>query len=236
MEYDIGLQAGKKVAKKVDAFIKSLHKNDDDNFDPVKKKVSPDGDAVYHWCEPWGINCLKLTALLEKYDDADEDDCAYKMVVYSDDAAPDLYCNRPGFDCFDELRAGLMFPDFFHTTEDPVHDVALIEKPRGKVMSKHDVKKLMDALPDCQLCCVGGFPLTEKTDLMGFITLDAAKKLRGGRASEAGSPEQLSGLLEAMLVPFLKNKLLGPGCQTFRIGAALVPGIRLLDLLIIQGI
>lgn len=53
--YEIGLQAGKEVAAKVDALIASLHHGDacGENFDPIKKKVLSDGSTVYKWYQKW---------------------------------------------------------------------------------------------------------------------------------------------------------------------------------------
>ena len=53
--YEIGLQAGKEVAARVDALIASLHHTDKrgENFDPIKRMVLSDGSTVYRWYQKW---------------------------------------------------------------------------------------------------------------------------------------------------------------------------------------
>ena len=51
--YTIGLQAGRNVVEKVNAFIKKHHQSDTHNFDPERYKVMKDGSSIYEWYMKW---------------------------------------------------------------------------------------------------------------------------------------------------------------------------------------
>lgn len=228
ISYEIGLQAGKRVAEKVDSLISQLYVDDYNNFDPVKKKTSPNGTATYHWCEKWNRNCRKLEALLHGYDDEslpetkDEEELeayAYKLIAYSDEDVPMFLYNSPGFDFF-SIEAGLLFPDSFYQDDaaKPVHDIALIEKTADDMLTRDDIRRLMDALNGDDVCYIDRFPTSKGLFLTGFATAEAVRKLRADRCVPAGCSTWLSGYLSAELMTTLGNGLLGPRAQVFKMG------------------
>lgn len=135
--YTIGLQAGRNVATKVDAFIKSQHKSDSygENFDPEAKRTLSDGSTTYRWYmkrDPfWFKDEKELVGILDSFDDLNEDeDDAYKLVAIGDKGGRDERGNEIGYDTFDGLYGSSVveFPDSFETSEDAVQvEQALID-------------------------------------------------------------------------------------------------------------
>ena len=128
--YDIGLQAGKKVAEAVDAFIKAEHKGEKpgENFDPKKRKVLSDGSTVYQWnmkWQPsWFANEKRFVGILAGFNDGqlpdeleiDEPvDYAYKLVCVGDEGGQDERSNTYGYEYFDGLynACQVTYPDEF---------------------------------------------------------------------------------------------------------------------------
>ena len=116
--YVVGLQAGRKVTEKVDAFIKAEHKGNGygQNFDPEERKTLSDGSTIYKWqmkWQPtWYENERKFISTLAEFDDAfiellcDDDDIeeyAYKLVAAGDEGGQDERGNEIGFESFDGL-------------------------------------------------------------------------------------------------------------------------------------
>lgn len=124
--YDIGLQAGKTVAEKVDEFIKN-----EKNFAPKRRKELRDGSVVYQWYMKWNPYLFtdekKFCELLEEFDDdgdwLDDDeqykDKAYKFVGVGDEGGNEEFGNEAGNDLFDCLydACEVTFPDEFWEEE-----------------------------------------------------------------------------------------------------------------------
>ena len=115
--YDIGLQAGKKVAEKINGFIKAENKSETQNFNPVKQKTLEDGTTVYKWYMKWAPYMTeeerRLLDVLDEfryidgtYFDIPENeliDYAFKLVAVGDEGGEDEYYNPLGEEYFDEL-------------------------------------------------------------------------------------------------------------------------------------
>lgn len=136
--YNIGLQAGREVAKDVDAFIKAEHKSDKlgDNFDPSARKELKDGSVIYSWYMKWDPSWYqdekRFMAVLDKFSDEaveevvneedfidDADVFAWKLVAVGDEGGQDERGNWLGFDTFDGLynAAAVTFPESFDEPE-----------------------------------------------------------------------------------------------------------------------
>lgn len=106
--YDIGLQTGKKLAKKVDAVIKQLHNSDEygDNMDPINRKELDDS-VVYRWNMKWQPLYYKdeqrLIAILDEYEDSKDEDYAYKLIAVGDSGGQDERGNEIGYELFEGL-------------------------------------------------------------------------------------------------------------------------------------
>ena len=106
--YDIGLQTGKKLAKKVDAVIKQLHNSDEygDNMDPINRKELDDS-VVYRWNMKWQPHYYKdeqrLIAILDEYEDSKDEDYAYKLIAVGDSGGQDERGNDIGYELFEGL-------------------------------------------------------------------------------------------------------------------------------------
>lgn len=129
--YNIGLQAGKKVAEAVDAFIKAEHKGDTLglNFDPEKRKTLSDGTTVYKWSMKWAPSFYKdegrFVEVLKGFDDnklpfddlfADgTEEYGYKLVAVGDEGGQDKMGNSIGYEIFDGLynACEVTYPDEF---------------------------------------------------------------------------------------------------------------------------
>ena len=114
--YNIGLQAGKKVAEAVDAFIKAEHKGDTLglNFDPEKRKTLSDGTTVYKWSMKWAPSFYKdegrLVEVLKGFDDkqlpfddlfaAGTEEYGYKLVAVGNEGGQDEMSNSIGYEFF----------------------------------------------------------------------------------------------------------------------------------------
>jgi hypothetical protein len=117
--YEIGLQAGKDVAKEIDAFIVQEHKSDKagENFDPEKRYTLDDGTSVYFWYQKWMPDLYsqqdRLLKTLNKFDNESMDkeislghsieSKAWKLVAVGDEGGFDEYGNLEGFEEFDGL-------------------------------------------------------------------------------------------------------------------------------------
>ena len=118
--YTIGLQAGKKVAEKVDAFIAAEHKSDrlGENFDPEKKYQAADSSTVYIWSMKWQPSWYEvekrfIDVLEEFYEDGPlakvfgekefPEEYAWKLVAVGNEGGDDERGNEIGFEIFDEL-------------------------------------------------------------------------------------------------------------------------------------
>ncbi len=124
--FDVGLQAGEKVSKEIDAFVDKIHDadNPEESFDPVKRKTLSDGSTIYLWTIQWyKFSCtekgMEFLRLLKKFSDdngvdPDDEGCAYKLVAVGEDGSFEERCNYAGSDLFEELRHGLCFPDEWH--------------------------------------------------------------------------------------------------------------------------
>lgn len=133
--YDVGLQAGKKVAEAVDAFIEQEHKGNKrmENFDPDKTKVLSDGSKIYRWNMKWDPSWFddekRFVAVLFQFNDEnlpdedticengeDFDDYAYKLVAVGDEGGQDKICNSYGDNYFDGIYndCSVTYPDEFH--------------------------------------------------------------------------------------------------------------------------
>lgn len=123
--YDIGLQAGKIVAEKVDEFIKN-----EQNFNPKRRKRLRDGSVVYQWYMKWNPYLFKdeqrFCDLLETFDDlgtwiSDEQykNMAYKLVCVGDEGGNEELGNEAGNELFDCLydACEVTFPDEFWEEE-----------------------------------------------------------------------------------------------------------------------
>lgn len=114
---EIGLQAGKNVAEKVDEFIRSEHRDDNlDNFDPNNRKELADGTVIYTWYMKWYPDWYKdqkrFRDLLLTFDDVQAyEDNAWKLVVVGDEG---------GYDSFDGLYLdrSITFPEPWKENED----------------------------------------------------------------------------------------------------------------------
>lgn len=122
--YDIGLQAGKTVAEKVDEFIKN------EQFNPKRRKRLRDGSVVYQWYMKWNPYLFKdeqrFCDLLETFDDlgtwiSDEQykNMAYKLVCVGDEGGNEELGNEAGNELFDCLydACEVTFPDEFWEEE-----------------------------------------------------------------------------------------------------------------------
>ena len=95
--YNIGLQAGKEVAKAVDSFIEAENKGELNNFNPINRKVLSDESVIFHWCMKWKPSWYedekRFVAVLDQFENdklkknQDDDyyyDRAYKLVAVGD--------------------------------------------------------------------------------------------------------------------------------------------------------
>ena len=116
--FDIGLQAGKTVAEKVDKFIK------DEEFTPKNRKELRDGSVIYYWYTKWQPYWYedekKFLSLLHSFDGIDRNSeeyetTAYKLVAVGDEGGQDEFDNEAGYEIFDGLFIdyGINFPETF---------------------------------------------------------------------------------------------------------------------------
>ncbi len=123
--YDVGLQAGKKVAEKIDEFIRNEHKSEKENFDPKKRKTLKDGTTVYQWYKIWQPEWFedekRFVKVLKQFEDFDFDgtpeeiDYAFKLVAVGDEGSEDSISNCLGDEYFDGLYNAhcVTYPDGF---------------------------------------------------------------------------------------------------------------------------
>ena len=110
--FQIGLQAGKKAAEKVDVYNKDMM------CTLEGRKELKNGSVIYKWCMKWNPGLYKeeegLIELLKGMDENDED-YAYKMVCVGEEGSQDFYSNELGSDIFDELYEDhtVVFPEPF---------------------------------------------------------------------------------------------------------------------------
>lgn len=136
--YEVGLQAGREVAKNVDAFIKAEHKSEraGENFDPKARKEFSDGSVTYAWYMKWQPEWFsdekRFLAVLNKFSDEsvdeivngddfidDEEVFAWKLVAVGDEGGHDERGNTLGFNIFDGLYStnAVIFPESFDESE-----------------------------------------------------------------------------------------------------------------------
>ena len=118
--YDVGLQAGKKVAEAVDSFIEK------EDYWPKREKVLSDGSKVYQWFHKWNPyrypDEKRFVELLRRFDDADVEDeeNAYKLVAVGDEGGSDEIYNVPGYELFTAIYnpARVQYPDEWYWPDD----------------------------------------------------------------------------------------------------------------------
>lgn len=132
--YDIGLQAGRKVAAKVDEFIKQ------ESFAPESRKTLTDGSTIYRWYMKWDPYWFnderKFVELLRSFgqengeiiDDEEYFDTSYKLVAVGDEGGRDEESNNGGYELFDELydSCRVEFPEPFEERSG-INEIRLIE-------------------------------------------------------------------------------------------------------------
>ena len=126
--YEIGLQTGRKVTEKVDAFILAEHKDETNNFDPTDRRTLSNGSTIYRWYMKWCPYYFedekRFIEVLQQFDDDalenipdDEiEDYAYKYVAVGDQGGQDECGNEIGQDIFDGLynACAVTFPESFN--------------------------------------------------------------------------------------------------------------------------
>ena len=106
--FDVGLQAGKSVAEKVDEFIKR------EGFTPNKRRTLSDGSTIYRWYMKWNPYWFKdekrFVELLNTFDgnpefmsDEEYENTAYKLVAVGDEGGTDEIANDGGYELFDGI-------------------------------------------------------------------------------------------------------------------------------------
>ena len=168
--YEIGVQAGKRVAKDIDKFIADMHKGDaaGENYDPNARKELKDGSVMYLWYMKWDPYWYKdekaFMEVLKKYEDESEDDeLAYKLVASGDEGGCYEDGNEIGYDIFDGLyrSSGVAFPEKWE--ESPYKEkVELIIDASKKINRETSAEYLAELLMDDEnstykmfeeLCC-----------------------------------------------------------------------------------
>ena len=171
--YDIGLQAGKTVAEKVDEFIKK------NNFDPENRKTLDDGTVIYSWCMKWNPFYFKdekkFVTLLQSFNyesfnydnpskmsDDEYESTAYKLVAVGDEGGEDELGNEAGYEIFDGLYKShtVMFPE-------PFEEQGEISKGRLEVIAKNALAELIFGeegadSDEMKEWCMKKFNITEK--------------------------------------------------------------------------
>lgn len=166
--FDIGLQAGKTVAEKVDEFIKK------NNFNPENRRTLADGTVIYSWCMKWNPFYFKdekkFVTLLQSfnYDDPSKmsddeyESTAYKLVAVGDEGGEDELGNEAGYEIFDGLYKShdVIFPE-------PFEERNGINEIRLREIAKNALGELIfgeeGADPDeMKEWCMKKFNITEK--------------------------------------------------------------------------
>ena len=128
--YDVGLQAGKKVAEAVDAFI--AKENEAGNcFEPEIKKVLPDnGSTLYFWNMKWDPgyeDVRRFVKTLAGFDGCAKDDIssAYKLLCTDECGDRYEYYNLAGDELFQELLipSGVTFPLEFYDFQENIRSL-----------------------------------------------------------------------------------------------------------------
>ena len=200
----IGLQAGKMVASAVDKFIEDMHagKNEDKNFDPVKRKQMQDESVVYLWCIKGRQGDTEyevgLMDTLERFNDENLDlgeyssyfedeltavNYGYKVISKDNRGKSSVCSNSFGGELFDELflEKGIVFPKEWEDAEAEKEtsycDVVLMTADRTGATGAW-CRKCVKILKKLKR---GGIPLVihaedGKKAVVGFITAEAALK------------------------------------------------------------
>ncbi len=130
--FTIGLQAAGNVTREVDAFVAT--KEAQENFKLLKSKEMSDGSKVYKWeatWRPWNFKVQeKLIAILEKFNDSEDEDDAYKLVALGEDGGYDRRDNIAGNERFTDFGDSpeILFPQEFDESEEQAETVSIINE------------------------------------------------------------------------------------------------------------
>lgn len=184
--YEIALQTGEKVTRSVESYFRRTNKANKAECVPFpfRKKKLTNGSTIFTFTGKWNPYRYDvdkgLIAVLERYNEKDEDAYAYMLVAVADDAAPDIIFNDTGFERFGELCPGVIYPnEWYEDKSNKKFDIVLLEKSVHEYggLDKKEVMKLYDLLKS-----ETGFPLEVDnlgggSTAIGFITPEAGDKL-----------------------------------------------------------
>ena len=134
--YELGLQAGKNVAKVIDEFIQSNAKY----YSAVKRKDLSDGTVLYRWVKNWSPRMYaadaELLRLLRTFDnECDIVDDAWKLVGAGSSGGLVLEGNEEGFNQFVSLHYDpcLVFPEGFFEDKARVAEEDAVQEVERKM-------------------------------------------------------------------------------------------------------
>lgn len=111
----IAMQIGRKVKEQLEEYLAAAVKMEN-NYNPRPSKMSraSDGSTIFTWRLPWNPETRPfdrgLLELLQANDDRFGIDYAYKMIVISEDSAPEIFMNESGEEEFSDLTVGISLP------------------------------------------------------------------------------------------------------------------------------
>ncbi len=143
---EIALQAGKKVAEKIEAHFNSLK----EQLHFEKKATLTDGSSLYVWSAMWVPyrydSQQKLLDILASFKNAEDVESAYKLIIQDDEEGFEIRSNTPGEDEFTELYITneLKLPQ----TEEKKDLISRIEKALENTTVEETSEKMAGLLMD----------------------------------------------------------------------------------------
>ena len=181
--YEIALQTGANVTRSVEAYFRKVKKENPENHcSPERKKTLSDGSTIFMWSKKWNPYRydfdMGLLGTLERNNESNDANHAYMLVAVSDQDCSEMYYNEPGTEYFNELCAGVCYPEeWYEDRTGKIYDAVLMEKPSAEGLGKKEVMRLFNLLKS-----ETGMPLEFKdpegnTAVFGFISPKAVDKL-----------------------------------------------------------